>query len=121
MKQDSPPGEDSRVGWASAKPGRAHHSHPSWGFFSHSDQAWSTIEKVEEIALKHGEVSSSEGTSFAVHEPSLIAKAANFSTVDLYNCEYMVIIWIIISSYVPFLPLLEQIFGLSHVYSWLSM
>ncbi|ELU14122.1 hypothetical protein CAPTEDRAFT_157900 [Capitella teleta] len=53
MKREAPPGEDSRVGWASAKSGRAHHSHPSWAFFNESEQAWSTIDKVQEIAARH--------------------------------------------------------------------
>lgn len=56
MTKEAPPGEDSRVGWASAKTGRAHHSHPSWAFFNDSDQAWHTIETVQEIATKHGEM-----------------------------------------------------------------
>ena len=46
----SAPDADSRVAWSA---GRAHHSHPDWNWFCNNDQAWTVLDKVEEIGKTH--------------------------------------------------------------------
>jgi len=54
MKRGSAAPSDSRIGWASDW-GKSHSTAPTMDSYRENNRVWDVLDKVEEIAQKHGE------------------------------------------------------------------